>query len=353
MRQRLKPKNQGGLYFAEPHSDLKFIPTGSRLLDLALGGGWAQSRIGNVVGDKAVGKTLLAIEAAANFSRLYPSGEDDIGYRETEHAFLPKYAEILGMPLKRLDNWDGRKQRLTHQLRTVEDWFDDLSDVIARQKEKDARRPPPFLYLVDSLDAMSDADEQERDIRKGTYGGKKPKVISELFRRLVSDMEQCNITLLIISQVRSKIGIHFGRDVERTGGRALDFYASQAIYLADAGKEKRTVRGQDRVTGVNVIAKIDKNKISNSYRQVAFPIRFGYGIDDVRSCLNWLYELKQLKKGFGFKEETKGAITKYLDKFEGMTAEKRKTDTAELHELVTQNWFDIEKQLVPKIRKYE
>lgn len=351
MRKRIK--KDGGLYFASAHTDIKFIPTGSRLLDLALGGGWAQPRVANIVGDKSTGKTLLAIEACANFSRLYGSGKEDIGYRETEHAFLPKYAETLGMPLKRLDNWDNRNQRLTRRLRTVEDWFDDISDVIAAQKEKDARRPPPYLYLVDSLDAMSDADEQERDIRKGTYGGKKPKVISELFRRLVSDMEQYNVTLLIINQVRSKIGIHFGRDVERTGGRALDFYASQAIYLADIGKDKRTVRGQDRVTGVNIMAKVDKNKISNSYRSVTFPIRFGYGVDDVRSCLNWLYELRLLKKGFGFKEETKGAITKYMDKFEEMAAADRKADTEELHEIVTRNWFDIEKQLTPKIRKYE
>lgn len=342
----------GGLYFAAPHTDISFIPTGSRLLDLALGGGWAQGRVANIVGDKSTGKTLLAIEAAANFSRLYPQGHNDIGYRESEHAFLPDYAKTLGMPLDRLDNWDTRRRKLTKRYTMIEDMFDDLSDVIAQQKQRGRRRPPPYLHITDSLDALSDEAEQERDIRKGTYGAKKPKILSELFRRLIGPMEQANITMLIINQVRSKIGLHFGRDVERTGGRALDFYASQAIYLADIGKEKRTVRGQDRVTGVNILAKVDKNKVSQSYRAVEFPILFGYGIDDMRSCLNWLREIKALKD-FNFKADTKEAITKYLAKLDNYSPGQRKQEAGELRAIVDRYWFAIERELMPRRRKYE
>lgn len=349
---RARIRRDGGLYFASPHTDVEFIPTGSRLLDLALGGGWAQGRVCNIVGDRSTGKSLLAIEAAANFSRMHPRGRKDIGYRESEHAFLPDYAKTLGMPLDRLDNWDARRKELTDRYTTMEDMFDDLSGLVAKQKQLDRKRPPPYLHITDSLDALSDEAEQERDIRKGTYGAKKPKILSELFRRLVGPMEQANITMLIINQVRSKIGMHFGRDVERTGGRALDFYASQAIYLVDIGKEKRTVRGQDRITGVNILAKVDKNKISQSYRAVEFPILFGYGVDDVRSCLNWLYELKALKD-FGFKDHTKAAITRYMGKLDGYSAEQRKEEAAELHELIDRHWFAIERELAPKRRKYE
>ena len=348
-RQRIN--RDGGLYFSSPHTDIAFIPTGSRLLDLALGGGWAQGRVANIVGDKSTGKTLLAIEAAANFSRLYPQGRNDIGYRESEHAFLPDYAKTLGMPLDRLDNWDARRGKLTKRYNMIEDMFDDLSDVIAQQKQR-GKKPPPYLHITDSLDALSDEAELDRDIRKGTYGAKKPKILSELFRRLVGPMEQANITMLIINQVRSKIGMHFGRDVERTGGRALDFYASQAIYLADIGKEKRTVRGQDRITGVNILAKVDKNKVSQSYRAVEFPILFGYGIDDMRSCLNWLYEIKALKD-FRFKDQTKAGITKYLAKLDGYSAGQRKEETSELHTIIDRHWFAIERELAPKRRKYE
>jgi RecA/RadA recombinase len=66
--------NGGGNYFTNPKTKLKFISTGCKMFDLALGGGWAENRISNIVGDKSTGKTLLCIEAAANFAHQVPQG---------------------------------------------------------------------------------------------------------------------------------------------------------------------------------------------------------------------------------------------------------------------------------------
>ena len=67
MAEKYKPETEekpaAGDYFERQVLD--FIPTGCTLLDCVLGGGWPLGRISNVVGDKAVGKTLLAIEACA------------------------------------------------------------------------------------------------------------------------------------------------------------------------------------------------------------------------------------------------------------------------------------------------
>jgi len=40
---------------------LTFFSSGCVLLDMALGGGYAQGRVINVVGDKSTGKTLLSL----------------------------------------------------------------------------------------------------------------------------------------------------------------------------------------------------------------------------------------------------------------------------------------------------
>jgi hypothetical protein len=80
-RRRLNNGNSGGNYFTEPKEHLDFIPTGSKLLDLSYGGGWAEHRLANVIGDKSTGKTLLMIEAAANFIIKYPRDGID-SYRE-------------------------------------------------------------------------------------------------------------------------------------------------------------------------------------------------------------------------------------------------------------------------------
>ena len=69
-----------------------FLPSGSLLLDLILGGGWCAGRIVNIVGDRSSGKTLLAIEAMANFAKLY--GTKNIRYAEAESAFDIQYRTV-------------------------------------------------------------------------------------------------------------------------------------------------------------------------------------------------------------------------------------------------------------------
>ena len=70
MKPSLK-KLGGGSYFGAPASALEFIPTGSKLLDCVLGGGWPLGRVANIVGDKSTGKTLLARSLAASKDRLH------------------------------------------------------------------------------------------------------------------------------------------------------------------------------------------------------------------------------------------------------------------------------------------
>jgi recombination protein RecA len=310
-RTKLREERVGN-YFAQPKSKLQFTPTGCKVLDLALGGGWAERRIINIVGDKSTGKTLLAIEASANFAIKYPKGK--IYYREAEAAFEPDYAAALGMPIHRVDFGD--------QMETVEDFFEDMERVIAKSKGA------PSLYILDSLDALSDRAEMERDIDKGTYGTSKPKQLSEMFRRLVRKMTNANITLIIISQVRSKIGLSFGRKTTRSGGRALDFYSSQVLYLVHVGAIAKTIKGIKRPVGIKIKSKCDKNKVGLPLREAAFSVLFGYGINDRSACLGWLKENKALPKG----------------------AEKLKS--AKLHELVTKRWYEIEVSFLPTRKKY-
>ena len=191
-----EPRSKLGLYFAEPKA-LEFTSSGCTMFDLALGGGWAERRVSNVVGDRSTGKTLIAIEAATNFARKYMDG--NIKYMETEAAFDADYASALGLPLERIDFGDGQHNpEEAPKLETVEDLFEDLTYTIDQANE-------PTLYIVDSLDALSDRAEQKRALDKGTYGMAKPKILSEMFRRLTARMANKNVTMMVVSQVRSNI----------------------------------------------------------------------------------------------------------------------------------------------------
>jgi recombination protein RecA len=319
---------------------VKLFPTGATLLDLQNGGGWAMGRMVNIVGDTSTGKTLLVIEACANFARLY--GAQHVRYVETEAAFDELFAARMGLP--------GGIQRCGDLGRggppTVEHFNDDLSDFLK------GLNGSPGLYCLDSADALSCQAELERKIMdKGTYHTEKAKVFHEVFRRQVADIGRHKCCLMIVSQTKDNIGVFFGPDKTRSGGHALDFFASQIIWLAERGKEKRTVLGGvERIVGVNVRSANKKNKVGEPFHTIDFLLMFNYGVDDELSMIHWLIKNRARESG----------LTHPLDKYEAeikKVRQKRDTETlakyaSELRAATRERWLEIEDALRPPLSKY-
>lgn len=335
----------GGIYFAAPKKHRQFIKTGSKMLDLALGGGWAENRIINVIGDSSTGKTLLCIEAMSQFAIKYPKGKGHIKYREAEEAFDEPYAGALGLPLDRVDFGD-------QPLETIEDVFEELQDIIdaAFTEIDDGRKPLPILYVVDSLDALSDRGEMKRDIDEGSYGAEKAKKLSQLFRRLVRRLDEANVTVMIVSQVRDRIGVTYGSKTTRSGGKALTFYCSQIVTLAQLGRLKKTVKGIERVIGLDIKASIIKNKVTDAHRDAEFDILFRHGIDDLPSCLYFLRDAGHLTE-FIAKPKVKGAMGKYLDNLDRLPDAEYRKQRDRIYKAVEKNWYVVEQSFNPKRRK--
>jgi len=322
-----------GAYFLSPSETMTFIHSGATPLDCVLGGGWPLARVSNVVGDKSTGKTLLAIEAMTNFAIQSPKNMK-IRYAETEQAFDNEYAAALGMPLDRVT-------KPKEPLETVEAFHDDLMGYLDKCKGGG-------LYVLDSLDALSDSAELDRGIGKDSYGASKAKKMSQLFRRSIRLVEQSHCHLMVISQVRDRIGVAFGRKYSRSGGRALDFYASQIIYLAHIGEIKQKRNKLQRTVGVNIRIKCTKNKVGLPFRQCDIPILFGYGIEDVSACIDWLLENKQTDRTDLTIKDLKGIRTDAIHSRLEDTDELRQ----ELAKHVAEGWKEVENTFLPKRRKY-
>lgn len=376
--------NAASSYFANMEKEgIEFVSAGAAVIDCMLGGGWANGRVANIVGDKSAGKTLLAIEACANFHMKFP--ESPIRYAETEHAFDEAYAEALGMPVdaiefaykaprkKKAKKGEtpalSRAEKLRAEaeaeaaeaaapgeegkkapLRTVEDWYEDMSDFLARCKKNKGKRG---LYVLDSLDALSDDAEMERDIDDASYGGTKPKKMGELFRRLIAEMDEANVLLLVISQLKDKIGVMFGEKQTRSGGRALDYYSSHIVWLAEIGKIYKTIGGIKRAIGVNVKARVKKNKVGLPFRDCEYPILFGYGVDDLTANVEWLLTLKHGEKLLRDElDMSKSGYDVRINKLRDRGGQEVRDMRAKLRALVIQEWQKVETSFLPKARKY-
>lgn len=329
-----KPKNS---YFTSEKENIAFVSTGCATLDCALGGGLALGRTANVVGDKSTAKTGTATEVMINFTQMYPEG--GVAYREAEAAWDNAYAEAMGLPIDKIDFGD-----VDNPLQTIEDFIRDFTAFVEQQ----AKRGQPGLYILDSLDALSDDDEMEADIGKGTYGMIKAKKLSIMFRTITRKQEKAKVLLLIVSQVRDNIGAMFGEKHKRSGGKALDFYASQVFWLAHIKILKRTINKVERAYAIELKAKVKKNKVGMSFREADFQFEFGFGINDLLSSVNWLNEVGRLD-AFDLKA---GAYKEYVKGIGEMDSAEYQTERVKAAAAVKEVWAEVENTFLPKKQKY-
>jgi RecA/RadA recombinase len=273
-------------------------------------------------------KTLLAIEATNSFVRKYPNATPK--YREAEAAFDQAYAASIGMPIEKIDFGIDR------DVNTVEDFYADLAEYL---KELNGE---PGLYILDSLDALSSESELKRDFNEGSYSMEKAKQMGQIFRRLVRDLKRTNTHLMIISQERDNIGVTFGKKSTRSGGRALDFFASQCLWLAKVGTNEQTIGKVKRPISIDIRAKAEKNKVSIALRQCDFTFRFNFGIDELQSYLDWLESVGRLE--LVLEGKGKIAFKHYIEK---LSDQEYWSKVREIGDKCVEVWQAIEADFAP------
>lgn len=369
------------LLYLKEEPEVEFFSTGAQILDNVLGGGWASGRLINIQGDSSSGKTLLAEEAIANHLARWPDGK--IWYIDAEHTFQESYAQNIGIDTSKIEFVQG--------IYTIEDWFrvlqeiNDFIDIAIVNKGKkkkpkktevsedeDGEAKPsglafiqPFevpdnfhgLMIIDSIDALSDEAELDRDIGAGSMGAQKAKKFSEAFRRINAQISSKNITIIGISQLRDMVNSPIAGVKIRSGGRAIEFYSSQVVRLRETptqSKLKRTEGGIERVIGLHVEASCNKNKVGRPYRKGKFKILFEYGIDDMTSNLEWMYleNKAYLDKVAPVADTDTSNINAFMKKVFALPNEEHKAKRKEIAELTKQGWAEIESRFNVNVQKY-
>lgn len=264
-----------------------FTTSGSALMDVVLGGGFGPyGKVINLIGDSSTGKTLLTVEAIFHAKKKFKDNLK-IRYNDCESGFNFDTTEMYGYDIR------------PHVMRTpnIEAFSTDLLRFCGEcKKEKKFG-----IYVVDSWDGLaSDADLEEFEERlkaedkgkeydKGSYGMDKQKYSSKLFRTLSGEVESSNVMLIIISQIRDKIGVSFGEKWTISGGNALKFYSTVRLFL----KTCEIFKVQDRPIGYCVDVYGMKTRSKYPFRHAKVNLTFKYGVDDVSTNIDYLYDLKE------------------------------------------------------------
>lgn len=252
--------------------DIEAIPSGSLLLDEALGvGGYPKGRIIEIYGPESSGKTTLALHAIAECQK----GGGTAAFIDAEHALDPTYAKNLGVNID--DLWISQPDSGEQAL--------EIAESLVRSGAVD-------IVVIDSVAALTPQAEIEGDMGD-SHMGVQARLMSQALRKLTGILAKSNATIIFINQLRMKIGVMFGNPETTTGGNALKFYASVRM---DVRKIESIGKNQDDIIGNRVRVKIVKNKVAPPFKKCEIDILFGKGISYVGSMLDAALKYELVEK---------------------------------------------------------
>ncbi|MEO6103943.1 MAG: recombinase RecA [Pseudoxanthomonas sp.] len=249
------------------------IPTGSLMLDIALGiGGLPKGRVVEIYGPESSGKTTLALQTIAQCQKKGGTA----AFIDAEHALDPIYAAKLGVNVDDL---------LLSQPDTGEQALE-ICDMLVRSNAVD-------MVVIDSVAALTPKAEIEGEMGD-QLPGLQARLMSQALRKLTGNIKRSNCMVLFINQLRMKIGAMMpGQSPEvTTGGHALKFYASVRLDIRRIGAIKKG----DEIIGNQTKIKVVKNKLAPPFKQVITEILYGEGISREGELIDMGVEAKLVDK---------------------------------------------------------
>ncbi len=282
------------------------LSTGSTLLNLALTGkprcGLLKGRFYDFVGDSTSGKTWFAKSVLAEASINSHFNEYAFVLDDAEGGSLMDDTKFFGPAAAARTKPPGgyRPDGKPVNSTTTEEFYFHMDNWLKRAK--------PFIYALDSMDGLTNKDEQDKFQAEkkawekgkeatGTFGVAQAKKNSRNLRTLMTPLRNTESILISIGQTRDNINPLTSRFKPKTraGGNAIFFFATCQIWTSVAKHLKKTVRGNPVEIGVVSRIHCTKNRLTGRDCTVEVPILRSVGIDDIGSCVDYLCKWKHWK----------------------------------------------------------
>ncbi|MBU1084757.1 MAG: recombinase RecA [Candidatus Beckwithbacteria bacterium] len=257
------------------HLEVAVIPTGSIALDIALGvGGLPRSRITEIFGPEASGKTTLCLHVIAEAQKMGGTA----AFIDAEHALDPQRAEAIGVNVDDLiiSQPDTGEQAL------------EITETLIRSGAID-------VICIDSVAALVPKAEIEGEMGDSIIG-LQARLMSQAMRKLTSAIAKSGTVVIFTNQLRMKIGVMFGNPETTPGGKALKFYSSIRLDCRKIGN----IQDRDVIVGSRHRIKIVKNKVAAPFRLAEIDILNTEGISKMGDLIDLAVEHNIIEKSGSF-----------------------------------------------------
>lgn len=262
-------KNAGLL--SEQVPDLGFVGTGSFALNKIISGHYDKGiPIGMITqfhGEASTAKTVFGthILKEAQEKGFYSMMVD------SENAYNPKFASHLGIDPKKL---------IYAAPETLEDCFQVIEDTIVAIRETD--KDTPIVVVYDSIAVSPSKAEYEAENYEGNnmQGAVRAKSTGACLRKINPLMRKHKVALVIINQIRNKVGVMYGSpDTMAAGGKSLEYYLGVNLKCISNKTSDLLKDDNKNVIGIQGKVRNTKNKVSIPFRECEFELKYNEGLN--------------------------------------------------------------------------
>lgn len=248
LRKKYDGSGSANEILVDPESIL-WIPSRILAINEQWGGGAAYGKIIEIYGEESSGKSLLATDFA--YSTIALGGK--VLWADGEFSFTKSWASANGLDLDHVEILQDKG------IETISDWSYEMGLYTRSQLTNNE----PILLVVDSLaslDCMENLEASQVDAKAEM--GNRAKAIDKWLRVRQRTYEQLGITVILINQLRAKMGASPFEDPDTTpGGRATKFYASIRIGVYGGKTLKLKYNKKEHRVGKYTSIRVKKNKV--------------------------------------------------------------------------------------------
>ncbi len=277
MRSELLKKLEGVGLLSEQELNLGSVPTGNYALNWVVSGDYKKGgipigMITQLYGESSTAKTVFATHILKEAQEL--------GYYtmlvDSENAFNSDFASSLGIDPENL---------LYSAPETLEACFDAIKRTIMEIRSFDEDKPIVIVY--DSIAVSPSKVEYEAEDFDGNnmQGAIRAKVAGSCLRKINPLLRLKKVALVIVNQVRSKVGVLYGDPTTTAGGgKALEYYLGVNLKTT-AAKSERILDSNKEIIGIRGKISNTKNKVSIPFRSCEFELLYDQGLNPLHGFL--------------------------------------------------------------------